>query len=200
MVREPAGVLRTVLAPLPCRVSGLEARRSVLLRDGGRVTSSRKRGNELERRAQKELEADGFLTDRARPDLRWIGPGRCISKKTDLLGAFDVLAVDQTHIRFIQVCEDSGGHAAERRKKVEAIAGRFPGHVALELWRWRSEGRKKDGGHGRGWIKEWLSPAGWREFEFSGNVTEGGPGSATLDLGQDPSPPKVQAEGPGAGE
>ena len=123
------------------------------------MTSPRERGNILERRARKQLEAEGYLVEPARPVLQWIGPGKVRSKRVDFFGAFDLFAVDPRHVRLIQVCEASGGHAAERRRKIEAIANKLPSSLSLELWVWHRPGRSKSQ---RGWSQERLAGGEWR--------------------------------------
>ena len=123
--------------------------------------SSRGVGNAAENRAEKELEANGYLVERARPDLRWIGPGRCRSMAHDIFGAFDLFAVkanaadsSEDRIRLIQVTAGSGVN--ERRMKVAAMHPKMPYEISLEVWRWRGGRAKKTDRIKRGWIKEYL--------------------------------------------
>ena len=123
------------------------------------MTSTRARGNELERKAQAQLEAEGYLVERARPQIVWLGPGRAINKRVDLFGCFDLLAIMPAGIRLIQVCADVGGHAAERRTKIEAFAAEFDGlnarvFYSLELWRHRGGRAKKGDRLPRGFLRE----------------------------------------------
>jgi hypothetical protein len=123
--------------------------------------SSRRKGNELENRARRELEEAGWLVERCRPDLRWIGPGRCLSVSVDFFGAFDLWAVGTDGHRLIQICADSGNSPAVRRRKIEAVAPAFPPADSIELWRWRA-GRARAGDRlARGWIRERFRAGQW---------------------------------------
>jgi len=122
------------------------------------MTSTRARGNELERKAQAQLEAEGYLVERARPQIVWVGPGKAINKRVDLFGCFDLLAIMPAEMRLIQVCADVGGHAAERRAKIEAFAATFDPlgrrTMSLELWRHRGGRAKKGDRLPRGFLRE----------------------------------------------
>lgn len=50
--------------------------------------SNRSRGMAVERLAQKELESQGYLVQRAPPSYRW-------NKQTDLFGLFDIIALKE---------------------------------------------------------------------------------------------------------
>ena len=67
------------------------------------MVSDRQRGSQRELRAKKELEAMGFLVERARGQIVWIGPGRPITKAMDLFGCFDLIAVSPEKVHAIQV-------------------------------------------------------------------------------------------------
>jgi len=125
--------------------------------------SSRREGNRVEVMAEKLLESEGYLVERARPDLRWIGPGRCRSMAHDIFGAFDFLAVRRDRaapprwreqIRLIQVTKSKS--AASRRKKVAALEPLIPDIISLEVWRWRGGRPKNSDRKPRGWTKEYL--------------------------------------------
>ena len=123
------------------------------------MVSDRQRGNQRELRAKKELEAMGFLVERARGQIVWIGPGRPITKAVDLFHAFDLIAVNPEKVRAIQGTGDDAGGASRRRAKIDEIASRLPGTWSLELWRWC--GRD-------GWWKQVLRPEGWATLERKG--------------------------------
>ena len=130
----------------------------------------RSKGNALERKAQMLLEADGYMVERARPQIVWIGPGRPINKRVDLFGCFDLLAITPTRARLIQVCADTGGHAEERRRKIEAFAAEFDGldarsFYSLELWRHRGGRAKKSDRLPRGFIRETYLKGEWGSTE-----------------------------------
>ena len=122
--------------------------------------SARGVGNAAENKAVKDLESEGYLVERARPDLRWIGPGRCRSMAHDFFETFDLLAIynDATNsakarIRLIQITASNAVN--ERRKKVAAIESRMPSVIELEVWRWRKGRALKSDRKPRGWIKEY---------------------------------------------
>jgi hypothetical protein len=59
--------------------------------------NKRAKGNKYELKAQRELEREGFLVQRAPPSYRW-------NKQTDLFRLFDIIAVKKnTRTRYIQV-------------------------------------------------------------------------------------------------
>lgn len=122
--------------------------------------NTRAKGNRRERLAQDELEAAGYLVERARQVAVWT-PAGMRSQHADILGAFDLAAFKPgERIRLVQVCEDGG--AAERRRKIGALAPRLPlDHVALELWRFRGGQTKKGDRLPRGFIKQRYIGAGW---------------------------------------
>lgn len=134
------------------------------------------KGTELERKAENELIRDGYNVERARPDRRFIGPGRCITMAHDFFGAFDLFTLPYCGVgewRWIQVCTDHTSHAAERRRKIEAFQmllqgnreAPHPGH-SLELWRWRGGRARKKDRLQRGWVKERLRvDRTWEVFE-----------------------------------
>jgi len=99
----------------------------------------------------------------------FIGPGRCISREEDFFGAFDLLAVHpERGQRNIQVVKVSGSHVAARRRKIEAIADRFPASFSLEVWRFRGGPRRRGDRLPRGFIRERLAGAGeWVPAEWS---------------------------------
>jgi len=135
--------------------------------------TTRSKGNALERKAQLQLEAQGYLVERARPQIVWIGPGRPITKRVDLFGCFDLLALKAVplELRVIQVCADVGGHAAERRRKIEQFAQQSGADrteartLTLELWRHRGGRARKADRLKRGFIVETYSCGEWTSNE-----------------------------------
>jgi len=120
----------------------------------------RAKGNRLELAAAKELVADGYQVERQKSVVIWIPdktrPGRRfpMTKKVDFWGVADIVALSgREEVRLIQVCEDSGGHAAARRRKFEVwcreklkLGGDAPTSFCLEIWRHKHRTR--------GFIKE----------------------------------------------
>lgn len=111
-----------------------------------------RRGSPLELQAKKDLEAQGYLVERAQGKVLWIPdkkrPGRRmpITKRVDFFGAFDLLGVRAGSMSIaVQVTTDHRGNASVRRAKVQAIAGSFFPAWSLQVWRWEKR---------KGWWKE----------------------------------------------
>ena len=120
--------------------------------------SARTKGNAAELRAQRELEAEGFLVHRAVQSGYRVG-GRWLSRSNDVFGLFDLVAVagaeEVYHVRFVQVT--TAGNASVRRKKILAMRHRFPaGCVRLELWVWHPGRPTKRAKLRQNWTKEVL--------------------------------------------
>jgi len=132
------------------------------------MPSAREKGNELERKAKAELEAQHYRVERALAKIVWIpGPGgkrRPISQAHDFFGAFDLIAVKRGQQRWVQVCMDAGNdNVIVRRRKIEALALDFwQQGVSLELWRYRAGRPQKGDRLPRGFIREFFaSTAQW---------------------------------------
>lgn len=140
----------------------------------GAVTAKnpRAKGNRLELAAKKELIAEGCQVEGQKSVIIWIPdkkrPGRRfpMSKRVDFFGVADIIAVSgRGRVRAIQVCEDSGGHAAARRRKFEVwcreklkLGGDAPHEFDLELWRHKPRTR--------GFTKQVMLREGdWPQFE-----------------------------------
>lgn len=69
--------------------------------------SSKSKGDYYERKAQAQLEAEGYEVERAHAKVVWIPDGkggrRPISQHHDFFGKFDLIAVKKDEVRFIQV-------------------------------------------------------------------------------------------------
>jgi hypothetical protein len=104
------------------------------------------RGNELEKRALRYLEGRGYVVERAQRTYFPIGPGILRSRRNDIFGAFDLLALHpEEAARLVQV--STASNRAKKRAKVDQFLaahprlGRSP-HVGYEVWVW---GRWKGG-------------------------------------------------------
>jgi hypothetical protein len=105
------------------------------------------RGSGYEKRVMRWNEARGFLMHRANRAAFFIGPGKMMSRRVDLWGAFDLAGIHATEkVRLIQV-----GTLANRYTKRKAIENRLSGHYTAGghyeafLWSW---GRNKEGHYG----------------------------------------------------
>ncbi|MGC8699227.1 MAG: hypothetical protein ACP5RE_03530 [Candidatus Acidifodinimicrobium sp.] len=95
---------------------------------------------ELEIRAKKELEEKGYAVARAMSSARVIG-GKYIAHYNDFFNAFDLIAVKDNEVRFIQVT--SGKQLSSHKKKVkDNFPFFFPKVVTVELWYYYKLGRK----------------------------------------------------------
>lgn len=100
---------------------------------------------ELETKAKKELEKDGYLVDKAWLEASYIGPGKPVAKRRDFFRAFDLIAVRDNEVRFIQVTsteelakKDPHDILGMHRRKINEV---FPVDVPLEIWFFRKNGR-----------------------------------------------------------
>lgn len=124
---------------------------------------------DLEARAISELTEHGYACERARLVATYIGAGRLVARPHDWFGSFDVIAVKNHFVRFIQVTSVDAGSASPDRFDSTAVIRNhrrnidenFPyafngGTVSIELWCYRKMGnkwvrsiyrRKEDGWH-----------------------------------------------------
>ena len=87
---------------------------------------------ELERRAQKELEKKGYKVIRAMASGRFIN-GKYITHYNDFFSVFDLIAVKDNEVRFIQVT--SGEQLSSHKSKVKANFNfTFKNIVTVEIW------------------------------------------------------------------
>ncbi len=111
------------------------------------MTSARAKGRTKELKAAEVLEARGWTVELAHPQLQFIGPGKVISRKHDLFGVFDLVAV-RRYDPTLWVQSTDLEHVAARRDKVEEFArhhidlGRL-GHHRVQVWAW---GRTQENG------------------------------------------------------
>jgi len=87
---------------------------------------------ELERRAQKELEKKGYKVVRAMASGRFIN-GKYITHYNDFFNVFDLIAVKDNEVRFIQIT--SGEQLSSHKSKVKANFNfSFKNTVTIEIW------------------------------------------------------------------
>lgn len=112
------------------------------------MVNTRAKGNRLELRAQRILEADGWAV--------WRPTGRARHGSSDIFGAFDLLALHPGHLPLL-VQVGVVPHAARKRRQVDAVDAltRASG-VSQEVWCWCDKGRRF-----RTWRKS--MSGSWRE-------------------------------------
>lgn len=93
--------------------------------------SNKSRGAAFEKRVQSYLESVGYKTDRARPVMKFCGPGKIFSGPNDFLGCADLIGVHPNKPTLFIQC--TLGDAASRRKKLEAVPWNLA-HQAVMLW------------------------------------------------------------------
>lgn len=108
------------------------------------MTSKRKKGLALQRKAKAILEKEGFLVHNEVPIAYPIKTPRgtfYISKRNDIFGAIDLIAIKKdSKVRFIQVTADT----SISRKLDELKTIPYPKeHATLELWVWRTYKNKR---------------------------------------------------------
>ena len=94
---------------------------------------------------QTYYENRGFSVQTAGAVLMWI-PGRKfpISKKEDMFGTYDGMAVHREHgIHMYQATIGVGARISERKGKVAQMASLFPSGVFHELWTRPGRGQMK---------------------------------------------------------
>ena len=144
--------------------------------------STRSKGRALEHRVAGILEACGWATEIARPELRYIGPGRVISKAHDLFGVFDLVAKRRFDPSlWVQVTSGGGGNASKRRAAAEEFSRKFIdignlGQDRIQVWEWKNT--KSYGYHFE--LQELCSrhdhyndperPPGWCSWELLGRI------------------------------
>lgn len=105
------------------------------------------RGNDLERRLVRYKTSEGFVVERARRSYIPVAPGKFISRRNDLFGAFDLLCLHpEQATEGIQVSVVD--RRADKRKKVDEFFAAHPGlersnHFAgfVAVWgRWKERG------------------------------------------------------------
>ncbi len=132
------------------------------------------KGDELVRRVADLLRKDGYKVHvvrkvRIRKRTGWISLGE------DIWGAFDLAATRRDHIRFVQVTVASGGKAAERKRKIDALSLPDDGGNLYEVWTWHER---------RGWLVWRLGKALKKQIKPTWGRM---PYPPTADIGPTPS-------------
>lgn len=123
-------------------------------------TNRSAKGATLELRAQRILEAQGHLVERATKKLTWIN-GQPRSMAHDFFAAADLIAIPRKGpVRLVQVTARVADRAA-KRKQMQPLADHADvEHVQCEVWCWVG-GRKPAGQRFR--VQEWNSAGEWAD-------------------------------------
>ena len=112
------------------------------------MINRRAKGARTELRAQRELEAAGYLVARAPPGSAF--------QHHDFFELFDLIAIDTREIRMIQVT--SGSSVGVKTRLIDSRESRLPCilGVVYEVWQWRGR---------RGWryLKRGGGPSKWTD-------------------------------------
>ena len=97
------------------------------------------KGNRVELMLRKILEADGYLVDK-KNRTKWQSP--------DLFGVFDLVAIKESRVRFIQV-KSNRSHFYIARKEISHFLKLHNLNIEAEIWLYQGKGK---------WRSESLSP------------------------------------------
>lgn len=114
------------------------------------LVNRRAKGARAELKAQRALEAEGYLVARA--------PPAAIYCHNDLFGCFDLVAINFTRIRMIQVTTGSG--VAAKKRLIDSRRSQLPFISGVQYEVWRLVPRKG----WRFWVKGG-GPDNWMEVE-----------------------------------
>ena len=102
----------------------------------------------LEKRAKQELEADGYIVERAWLEASYLAGGRAIPKRRDFFGSFDLIAARDGEVRLVQVTsteeakgKDPAGKLGSHRRNIDK---RFPVDLPVEIWFYRKRNGRWD--------------------------------------------------------
>ncbi|MGC8584876.1 MAG: hypothetical protein ACP5L4_01975 [Thermoplasmata archaeon] len=88
----------------------------------------------FEYRAMKELKENGYAITRATLKPVKIGK-KWLSAQNDFFFSFDLIAVKDNEVRFIQVTSGTRSSLSKHKKKIERnFSFSFPSIVSVELW------------------------------------------------------------------
>lgn len=126
-----------------------------------RKRSTSSKGATLELRAQRILERDGYLVERATKKLAWIN-GQPRSMAHDFFAAADLIAIPRKGpVRLVQVTARIADRAT-KRKQMQPLADHVRASLAVqcEVWCW-VPGRKPEGQRFR--VQEWNPSGEWAD-------------------------------------
>jgi Holliday junction resolvase len=108
-----------------------------------KIINKRSKGMALERKAQKELEKEGWLVQRAPGSTKW-------NKQVDLFGLFDLMALRYEKIKFVQVKCNRLPTEKETRQLEDFQTIWLGDMVCVEWWCYWNKGKRKTK---QGWEK-----------------------------------------------
>lgn len=127
--------------------------------------SSRAAGNRFELRIKGYLESLGWVVDKARATLKFVGPGKCYSSPCDFWGFGDLIGIHPQKPYTLVVQAHKGTNVGERKAKAEAVPWN---PIAQRVQVWTPVDGLRSG------IRVWSLQGGhWREFFF--RMKEGEP-------------------------
>jgi len=109
------------------------------------MVSSRAKGMRNERRAQKELEAEGWLIHRARGSTMY-------NREVDIFGIWDMLGIKQVYFpepKTIIICVQIKTNRKPNRDVFRRFKQCYPS-INCQLWIWWEKGKRKSK---KGWEK-----------------------------------------------
>lgn len=139
--------------------------------------STRESGRRFEKKIQTYLESLGFVVDRARASVRFIGPGKFISSQNDFWGYGDHIAVHPKAEDTLVIQATTGTGVGQKQKKAEAIPWNLNAQ-RVQIWmpaQFRSGIRVL-------WLRRWTE---WEEHLFRMKIGQP-PSSDFLGLGNVP--------------
>lgn len=104
------------------------------------MVNTKEKGNRNERKAVDRLETQGYKTER---------PVETRYNRTDFFNLFDIIAVKEDSIKFIQVKSNQARGQREIAKKSTFV----PSFVDVEMWVWHDR---------EGWRIKQLQDDGWK--------------------------------------
>ena len=127
---------------------------------------SNARGNEIEKRAVRAQERQGYVIERAKRTFFPIGKnGPLRSRRNDIFGAFDMTAIHATRPT-LHVQVSTAHNLAAKRNKVDAFLAAHPKLIgstyhSFQVWGW---GRWDETGYG--FKREERLIDGWSDLPF----------------------------------
>lgn len=124
--------------------------------------SRREAGRRLETRIQKYLESLGWVVDKARAAVKFIGPGKFVSSRNDFWGFGDLSAIHplRDFTLVVQTTLDSG--VGRKRERAESI----PWNLNVQrIQVWQPVASIQSGMRVL-WLRKFTEPATWEDYIF----------------------------------
>src|SRR3990167_6699656 len=120
------------------------------------MVSNKQKGRAFEMRVMKYLQSIGYSVDRARPALKFVGPGKYYCGPNDFWGCADLIAFrkDKPFVLVLQV--HAGSSISPRQRKLEALPW-HPTAQRVQLW-------VKQPSFQSGIRSLWLDNGTWKEY------------------------------------